>query len=135
MDPNEMLLNVRAAIADARKEYTYLEEHHSTLVYAFEALDDWLSSGGELPIVWKPPVPIHNRPSESNEYCVNPFDLPTEANTMTENDLNRLKATKSESEWNALCDEIKNKNGGYPSDWFAKVVLSGLMASAQNNWK
>lgn len=53
---------------------------------------------------------------------------------MTEELLDKLRNTKSESEWNALCDEIK-KNGGYPADWFAKVVLSGLMHKTSQNWE
>jgi len=53
---------------------------------------------------------------------------------MTEELLNRLRNTKSEREWSALCDEIK-ANGGYPADWYARVILSGLAHTAQQNWK
>lgn len=52
---------------------------------------------------------------------------------MTEELLNRLRNTKSEQEWNSICDEVK-RNGGYPADWFAKVILSGLASKAQKSW-
>ena len=53
---------------------------------------------------------------------------------MTEELLNRLRNTRSEREWGAICDEIK-KNGGYPADWYAKVVLSGLMHRTSQSWR
>jgi len=55
---------------------------------------------------------------------------------MDEKMLQRLRETKSEAEWNATCDEVKKaNNGGYPTDWFAKVILSGLAHEAQGNWR
>lgn len=53
-----------------------------------------------------------------------------------ETELASLRATRSEQEWNRLCDTIKALRGGqYPDDWWPKVVLSGLMSEAQLNWR
>lgn len=47
---------------------------------------------------------------------------------ITDAEIAALEACKSETEWNKTCDMIKNNHGGrYPSDWYATVVLSGLM--------
>ncbi len=49
--------------------------------------------------------------------------------------LTRLKASQSEKEWNAICDEVKAHTktlpksyqaGDYPWWWFDDVILSGL---------
>ena len=53
---------------------------------------------------------------------------------ITEEELNMLEKTASEAEWNAACDQIKIKYGGYPQDWFAKVNMSGLMARVARRW-
>lgn len=45
---------------------------------------------------------------------------------LEDKELEALKATKSEQEWNDLCDAIKENHGGYPADWFPKVLLIGL---------
>lgn len=55
---------------------------------------------------------------------------------ITEQELEKLKATKSETEWNATCDEIKRARGGeYPPDWWAKVAMSGIMSIASLAWR
>jgi hypothetical protein len=47
---------------------------------------------------------------------------------ITESELELLKATKSENEWNDACDKIKDaRDGQYPPDWYVKVLASGLM--------
>jgi hypothetical protein len=49
---------------------------------------------------------------------------------LEDQELDALKATKNEHEWNELCDAIKAKRGGhYPQNWYSKVIMSGLMAS------
>ena len=48
--------------------------------------------------------------------------------------LKRLEETENEDEWNAICDEVK-ADGGYPVDWFTKVIKSGLCARVQARWK
>lgn len=54
---------------------------------------------------------------------------------ITQEELDRLSNTKNESEWNDACDAIKKAhNGGYPSDWWAKVMQSGLAAKVAVKW-
>lgn len=55
---------------------------------------------------------------------------------LTEQEESKLVASKNEDEWNAICDEVKAARGGkYPPDWFARVMMSGLGARAQERWK
>jgi hypothetical protein len=54
---------------------------------------------------------------------------------VTEQDLNDLRNTKNEQEWNAVCDRVKAAHRGvYPADWFAKVLASGLVGDAARRW-
>lgn len=54
---------------------------------------------------------------------------------LTEIELEKLKNSKSATEWDSICDAVKQIRGGqYPQDWFAKVVLSGVINNAQNSW-
>ena len=47
---------------------------------------------------------------------------------LTPEELGRLKACKSDEEWNAACDAVKaTRNGDYPPDWWPVMKLSGLM--------
>jgi hypothetical protein len=48
--------------------------------------------------------------------------------TITNEEIAKLEACKSEREWNKVCDEVKAAHGGYPSDWWPKVMQSGLCA-------
>lgn len=55
---------------------------------------------------------------------------------LTTDELNQLKSAKSEAEWNAICDSVKRaRQGQYPDDWYAKVVMSGLMREISSGWK
>jgi hypothetical protein len=45
-----------------------------------------------------------------------------------------MKSSKSEEEWKANCDLVKSKCGGYPSFWYAKIVLSGLASQTAATW-
>lgn len=50
---------------------------------------------------------------------------------ITDEEIEKLKNTKTEGEWNAVCDEIKkSRNGQFPSDWWPRVKLSGIMDEA-----
>lgn len=59
--------------------------------------------------------------------------------------IQKLQNTKSEEEWNKVCDEVKegvlNKTltppyqGEYPSWWFPKVIVSGLAHYQQMRWR
>lgn len=54
---------------------------------------------------------------------------------ITEAEIDKLKASKNEQAWNAVCDEIKKARAGqYPPDWWAKVMQSGLAANIQDSW-
>lgn len=55
---------------------------------------------------------------------------------LTDKDIEDLKATSCEEQWNAICDRIKAANGNaYPTDWFPRVCQSGLMAQTVRSWK
>jgi hypothetical protein len=48
---------------------------------------------------------------------------------ITDQEMAMLEACKSDDDWNAACSTIKSaRGGGYPPDWFSKVVMSGLAA-------
>jgi len=54
---------------------------------------------------------------------------------MTEEQIQQLLSTKSETEWNAVCDEIKRAHSGdYPSDWYTRVIIGGVINIAKANW-
>lgn len=54
---------------------------------------------------------------------------------MSENEVVELmKSSKSEKEWNANCDTVKSKCGGYPSFWYGTIVLSGLASKTAASW-
>lgn len=55
---------------------------------------------------------------------------------ITTEEVNKLASTKSASEWNAVCDQIKRARGGeYPPDWWNKIMMTGMAAIVQRNWK
>ena len=37
-----------------------------------------------------------------------------------------MASAKSEQDWNAKCDEVKEACGGYPAFWFPAIIMSGL---------
>ncbi|HEV7952113.1 MAG TPA: hypothetical protein VGO98_01955 [Candidatus Saccharimonadales bacterium] len=37
-----------------------------------------------------------------------------------------MSESTSEADWNERCDEVEAANDGYPSFWFATVIMSGL---------
>jgi hypothetical protein len=54
---------------------------------------------------------------------------------LTPEEIDTLKNTKSETEWNAACDAVKAARGGqYPADWFPRIIMSGLLTVTQRNW-
>jgi len=49
--------------------------------------------------------------------------------------LSKLRATKNAEEWSVLVKGMLVSNGGdYPTDWFEKVMASGLTAECEKNW-
>lgn len=54
---------------------------------------------------------------------------------LTDSEMIDLGKTRSESEWNDVCDRIKAARGGhYPEDWFRRVNMSGFMAQTVRTW-
>lgn len=54
------------------------------------------------------------------------------SNVLTREDLRDLREALTREEWNAVCVRIKSRNsGGYPEDWHARVMDSGLYDRAQ----
>lgn len=58
------------------------------------------------------------------------------------NDLTTIDGVKkhmlestSENDWNRRCDDVKAANNGYPQFWYDEIILSGLAAQSQLNWK
>jgi len=45
-----------------------------------------------------------------------------------------MKSSKSESEWNKNADTVKAKCNGYPSFWYASIVMSGVLSEVQATW-
>ncbi len=51
------------------------------------------------------------------------------SNEITPEEVQTLEACTNEEAWNAACSEIKRaRGGGYPTDWWPKVKMSGMMA-------
>jgi hypothetical protein len=54
---------------------------------------------------------------------------------LTDAEMDQLARCKSQLEWETICDSMKAARGGnYPHDWFARVVLSGMMDSVVKGW-
>lgn len=48
------------------------------------------------------------------------------AANLTETEIAKLDATTTKQEWNALVKQIMDsRDGGYPDDWFAVMILGG----------
>lgn len=45
-----------------------------------------------------------------------------------------MESSQSEAEWNANCDKVKAHFGGYPNDWFKKIIVSGLLGKIAKRW-
>lgn len=55
--------------------------------------------------------------------------------TTQEGVVSLMKSSKSETEWNNNCDEVKRANGGdYPRFWFGAIVLSGVLSTTKSLW-
>ena len=56
-------------------------------------------------------------------------------NNITDKELEMLEACQSKEDWGNTCDKIKDARGGdYPSDWWDKVKLSGMMDRILGRW-
>jgi len=55
--------------------------------------------------------------------------------SLTDEEMNRLRSSKSAWEWAIACDAVKcARDGAYPHDWFRKVLASGLLHELQQKW-
>ena len=56
-------------------------------------------------------------------------------NNITDKELEMLEACQSAEDWGNACDNIKDaRSGDYPSDWWDKVKLSGMMDRVLGRW-
>lgn len=54
---------------------------------------------------------------------------------MTEQEVVALmESSKSETERNLNCDEVKKKCGGYPDFWFKAIIASGLLGRVTSSF-
>lgn len=54
---------------------------------------------------------------------------------LTADEIAKFENCKNETEWNSLCDEVKNKrNGSYPADWWMEMKLTGRMDRILNSF-
>ena len=54
---------------------------------------------------------------------------------MNENEVVELmESSKSEQEWNDNCDKVKKACDGYPSFWYASIIMSGVASSVWSGW-
>lgn len=55
---------------------------------------------------------------------------------ITEAELDGLAKTSTMDEWNALCKKVKDaRDGEYPGDWYAKVMITGMLGDAEERFK
>jgi hypothetical protein len=45
---------------------------------------------------------------------------------ITNEEIKLLESAKSSKDWDDACDLIMKAHNGYPSDWYSKVIASGL---------
>ena len=45
-----------------------------------------------------------------------------------------MVSSKSESEWNANCDKVKETCNDYPGFWYGTVIVSGLCDRVSKGW-
>lgn len=58
------------------------------------------------------------------------------AEDLTDAEMFRLLGTRSETEWNQVCDAIKQaRDGQYPPDWWSRMMLSGVAEEIMCSWK
>lgn len=46
---------------------------------------------------------------------------------MTDDEVQMMKSSRTEEQWNENCDAVKKAHGGYPADWYKKIVMSGVL--------
>jgi hypothetical protein len=46
-----------------------------------------------------------------------------------------MASSKSEREWNANCDIVKGRHGGYPEYWYRAIMIGGVYDRTRAGWK
>jgi len=46
-----------------------------------------------------------------------------------------MRSSKSREEWNANCDKVRAAYSDYPSWWYKKIIMSGVVAKTQAKWE
>lgn len=46
---------------------------------------------------------------------------------LTDTNMKTLNACQCDEDWNTAVENIKKEHGGYPSDWYARMLATGLM--------
>ena len=60
---------------------------------------------------------------------------PKEYDLTTEQDVvEYMSLARSEHDWNARCDAVKEANNGYPQFWFVAIVPSGVAGKTAANF-
>jgi len=84
--------------------------------------------GGNYPSDWKEKVVDSGLKEKMEESW-------TIRKNISVDEMAKLRNSKSEKEWDAVCDEVKAaRNGQYPNDWYQKVLASGLSRRAAARW-
>ena len=57
-------------------------------------------------------------------------------NHITDKEIRMLEACQTAKDWGNACEAIKEARGGaaYPSDWWDKVKMSGMMDRIMSRW-
>jgi hypothetical protein len=54
---------------------------------------------------------------------------------ITEAEITMLESCNNEREWDDACDAVKKaRDGQYPSDWWVRVMKSGLATQLATKW-
>lgn len=61
--------------------------------------------------------------------------MSTEPANLTAEELASFDLVRTADEWEATCRRVKaSRNNRYPSDWYSKVIASGLIARIAARW-
>lgn len=53
---------------------------------------------------------------------------------LADEDIQKLELCPNEKAWDDACAEIKRKYGGYPADWYSKVIAGGMFKRLEAKW-
>lgn len=121
--------------------------HHATNRHQGDVVNPFTMFGGRntgVPVLypfmgWGAPLKISLKlleRIEPGQEIPSPYVPPMEKEIeMSEKQVVELmKSSKSEIEWDANCDFVQSKCGGYPSFWYGAIVLSGVASKTASSW-